>query len=441
MTAEVAVLNKHGVALAADSAVTVNGPYGLKIYNTVNKLFTLSKFYPVGIMVYSSAEVMGYPVETVIKHFREKHLGDGELGTIEEYAQRLQQFLETDDVIFSNSDRRNQVLRVADKILKGASQELNSRVRTVLEDQTVSASLDHVIESSRQELLSELESLVQNWKDLHGVDQTFRSWLLSDLKGDLLDIIRANLFDNEVQLSTSAEDQALHLTINLLLMEPSASAVNIGWFHTGETGFVVAGFGEEEFLPRLHFFEFVYSYHGVTRKFIGHRVSIGDGENDMAASIVPFAQTEMIRSFIDGRSYAFDELVASSVTRYFEQTLTNVRERPGGDIVVPLIESLKQGLLDTLSDDLARWTYETQLKPTLRTVAALPKAELAVLAEALVNLTIHKRRASPDAETVGPPTDVAVISKGDGFIWIKRKHYFEPELNPHFSRNYFRNAS
>ncbi len=30
---------------------------------------------------------------------------------------------------------------------------------------------------------------------------------------------------------------------------------------------------------------------------------------------------------------------------------------------------------------------------------------------------------------VGGPVDVAVISKGDGFIWIKRKHYFNPKLN------------
>ena len=35
MTAEVAVLNKHGVALAADSAVTISGPRGNKIYNAV----------------------------------------------------------------------------------------------------------------------------------------------------------------------------------------------------------------------------------------------------------------------------------------------------------------------------------------------------------------------------------------------------------------------
>jgi hypothetical protein len=45
---------------------------------------------------------------------------------------------------------------------------------------------------------------------------------------------------------------------------------------------------------------------------------------------------------------------------------------------------------------------------------------------------------STETETVGGPVDVAVISKGDGFVWIKRKHYFRPELNPGFFSNYFK---
>ena len=32
----------------------------------------------------------------------------------------------------------------------------------------------------------------------------------------------------------------------------------------------------------------------------------------------------------------------------------------------------------------------------------------------------------------------SLISKGDGFIWIKRKHYFEPELNQQFFSNYYK---
>ena len=78
------------------------------------------------------------------------------------------------------------------------------------------------------------------------------------------------------------------------------------------------------------------------------------------------------------------------------------------------------------------------IDPVLSMVQVLPKDELAAMAEALVNLTAFKRRMTDELETVGGPIDVAVISKGDGLVWVKRKHYFPRELNEHFFANYFR---
>jgi hypothetical protein len=76
------------------------------------------------------------------------------------------------------------------------------------------------------------------------------------------------------------------------------------------------------------------------------------------------------------------------------------------------------------------------INPVVNVVTMLPKDELALMAESLVNLTSFKRKLTVGAETVAGPIDVAVISKGDGFIWIKRKHYFQPELNPSFINKY-----
>ena len=58
------------------------------------------------------------------------------------------------------------------------------------------------------------------------------------------------------------------------------------------------------------------------------------------------------------------------------------------------------------------------------------------MASTLVGLSSFEQQMSLDRETVGGPVDAAVISKGDGFIWIDRKHYFRRELNEHFFRNY-----
>jgi hypothetical protein len=62
----------------------------------------------------------------------------------------------------------------------------------------------------------------------------------------------------------------------------------------------------------------------------------------------------------------------------------------------------------------------------------MPKPELAKMAEALVSLTSIKKRVSRGMDTVGGPIDVALISQAEGFVWIKRKHYFPAELNPRY---------
>ena len=59
--------------------------------------------------------------------------------------------------------------------------------------------------------------------------------------------------------------------------------------------------------------------------------------------------------------------------------------------------------------------------PVVTTVSYLNKEGLIELAESLVNITSLKRKTSSDIETVGGPVDIALITKGDGFKWIKCK--------------------
>ena len=76
-------------------------------------------------------------------------------------------------------------------------------------------------------------------------------------------------------------------------------------------------------------------------------------------------------------------------------------------------------------------------KPIVDSVSTLDKEDLAILAESLISVTAINRRITYAEESVGGPIDVAVISKSDGFIWIKRKHYFDGKLNPQFFSNYY----
>ncbi len=102
------------------------------------------------------------------------------------------------------------------------------------------------------------------------------------------------------------------------------------------------------------------------------------------------------------------------------------------------ISKASKDLFDEFKKEVNEYKRDRHINPIVNIVAILPKDELAAMAESLVNLTSFKRKISMQAETVGGPIDVAVISKGDGFVWIKRKRYFKPELNPHFFANYYK---
>ncbi|HXY06664.1 MAG TPA: hypothetical protein VEI52_02325 [Terriglobales bacterium] len=61
---------------------------------------------------------------------------------------------------------------------------------------------------------------------------------------------------------------------------------------------------------------------------------------------------------------------------------------------------------------------------------AMPLQDAIDLAEFLVDVTIKFSRFMPGAPTVGGPIEIAAISKHEGFRWVRRKYYFDRELNP-----------
>jgi hypothetical protein len=70
MTAEMAVLNRLAVALAADSAVTIGRDESTKIFQSENKLFKLSSRKPIGLLIYNDNEFFGVPWKLIVKDFR-----------------------------------------------------------------------------------------------------------------------------------------------------------------------------------------------------------------------------------------------------------------------------------------------------------------------------------------------------------------------------------
>lgn len=427
MTAEIAILNKSAVALAADSAGTVDHAGSVKIYNTTNKLFGLSKYEPIAIMVYGNAEFMGVPWETLIKLFRED-FGERALGSVREYGAEFLSFLESRVELFNEPMQSDYLYWLWTDFLQSVRSELDEQVRSAFND-SQELSVDELNEILKDLLKSEIKSL-------QGASQ---------FVGFTPDLIKklAKKYDKEFRrgMSKVFENFPLSDTNRRLLRKAYRLFISRFRGHDAVSGIVIAGFGRDEVFPALVSYLLDGMMDNKLRYLQQHDESV---TVESGALIVPFAQRDMIHTFMEGIDPRFMALIKHYLQGIFTQYPEILRQSlapvlgQNTDKVITAISSHTQSLYQDFIRHMSRFQREKFVEDIIYSVAVLPKDELAALAESLINLTSLRRRMSHDAETVGGPVDVAVISKGDGLVWIRRKHYFPSELNHAFFNNYFR---
>ncbi|OGW39766.1 MAG: hypothetical protein A2Y97_03690 [Nitrospirae bacterium RBG_13_39_12] len=426
MTAEIAIMNKTAVALAADSAVTIEQDKGQKIFNTVNKLFALSKYHPIGIMIYGSANFMGIPWESIIKIYRTK-LGRQQFSTLKEYADNFISFLSENVTLFPETEQEKYFFRTVSGYFIDIKREIDEQVEGKI-------SCDRKItETSVKEIVEQtIRKHSEVWNKVAKLNHIPADYDKNLIKsyGELIIKAKDEIFQQLPISEKTVED----------LQVICESIFSKDRFARNSPGLVIAGFGEEETFPALVSFAIEAKVHNTLKYKKDKDAAISF---DTSAWIIPFAQSEMVATFIEGVDPGYNKIISDYLSEYFEKY---------PDYIIDSIENaeigkkqefskkLKEIGLSVLSDfnkKLQDYRRAFHINPIINAVSFLPKDELAAMAESLVNLTSFKRKISLDAETVGGPIDVAVISKGDGFIWIKRKHYFKPELNPGFFANYF----
>lgn len=217
-------------------------------------------------------------------------------------------------------------------------------------------------------------------------------------------------------------------------------AVTKDYYTDGHTGIVIAGFGEDEMFPSCIeiVIDGMIDHKLKFKEEFSHGISIND-----PSCIRAFAQKEMVQRFMNGIDPYYDQ--------YIDNYMLEAMKKLSDEIIDTHVqgtsqkkETIKQTVEQTISKlfqnflhQAANFQRDAFWSPIVGMVSGMPKSELAHMAEALVNLTSLKRRVSAEKETVGGPIDVAVISKGDGFVWIKRKYYFDVSMNQDFMKRYF----
>lgn len=416
MTAEVAIVNRNAVALAADSAVTVTKASGeQKIYNSVEKLFRLSEKQPIALMIYGTGSFAMLGWELYAKAFRKAN-SSTLFETMEDCCNAFFKFLESSTHISTIQERNESTLGfIASqcRLLLSDTLKAFENQKTFTDDEFLTAFVKGVSDEIR--LLT-----AENFRI--GINEDSEEKVFQRIE-QIIKPITAEYFGTS--LNEEAEKKLCRY-ITLFLTRSQAT--------NASTGVVLAGFGEKEFKPSVH------SYLLLTAldDFLFYQRNESLSHNSTGgATVIPFAQADVIHSFIRGMAPAA-RVSLESISRHvtFEtrgklmealERNFNLSEESKDELTKLMVEGRSETLkqLDSkLSEDL--------VDPIVSMLEFLPKSELATMAESLINMTAFRRKVSHHDESVGGPVDVAVLSKNDGFVWVKRKHYFPQQFNDHF---------
>lgn len=393
MTVEIGILNSNCVVLAADSAVTVNSK---KVYNNSNKIFQLSKCQPVGIMIYNKANIMQVPVEEIIKMYRSS-LGHNSFDILKEYCDDFINFINSE---ISVNSQINQI-----DYLSNCLNLIINEYNIITEDISVEEKLNKI---SSTFTLRDVEEF--QYKD---IEMKYKQHILKHCM-------------NHIDCSEENLNKLIQCLVNYL---------NSTLFNA-YTGIVISGYGRKDLFPRL--------YHILIEGILDDKLKYDYNKDEIligsqtSAVIKYFAQCDDIINIVEGINPELKNLVINNTVDTFN-ILPDIMDSEFKNISEELSEGQKR-ILYKICNDLKRSNCDSIIQfsidrisgPMMNAVSLMSKEDLAELAESLIKVATLKRKASFELETVGGPVDVAVITKGDGFIWINRKFYFNKELNNNF---------
>ncbi|GGB38533.1 hypothetical protein F3157_11050 [Virgibacillus dakarensis] len=417
MTAEVVIMNKLGMSLAADSAITSGRDGVQKVYNSAHKLFSLSREHPIGIMVYGAASFMEVPWEVIIKSYRD-YLGNKKFADLTYYMEDFLEFLRHDGSFTNEDTERIIVYRTFSDCLKRIVKEVEEMMEKDKEE--------GVMQQKVTDWLTKcVDRNIENYRDqktfLKMKYETFKATFGSEVREIKDELITYEIPDQLVE------------KLHVLAFEATAN----DYFSSGSTGLVIAGYGENEIFPHLLNYRLEGFVFGQLKykKLKEKKISYTTNKDNGTASITAFAQKEMVQSFIGGiepdMKDAIFGIIDQVLTNYHKQIQNNINIH-FTDEQVKALQNLGNKIYESIEDALEEYQQNNYIDPLLGIVRSLPKEELAEMAEALINLTSFKRKVTRATQSVGLPIDVAIITKGDGFIWMKRKNYIDPQINTRF---------
>ncbi|MBR0270685.1 MAG: hypothetical protein IJQ68_01650 [Methanobrevibacter sp.] len=380
MTTEILAMNRNSIAIAVDSAVTINRQ---KTANGFTKLFPIDNF-PMAIMMYGSANFENIPMENLIADF---------INTTN--------FDETDNI-----------------------EKVKSLFLDFLAQNTPKHNFKKDIESRLDIFKKEITEYFARLND-EEIDSEIQYYLGLEIPYFVLKLEEYSQYDHYFKI--------LKKELGL----GKWKAFKNYFFHQlclYSTGIVIMGFGKYDNFPSYMNFDMVVNNDG--------NIEISNEQSELCYEyniIVPFAQTDVILGYLDGIRPEFHDFISISHLIFLNDFLDNFLEfidfennLSEGSInnVLKKVNDFKSQLITQNHNFLNYLEFgkEYFFNNFLESMSLLSKEEMAKMVKLLVEITSLRFKVSQELNIVGGEINVGVISKLDGFVWIEKEEYFDEKF-------------
>ena len=379
MTAVVGILNKRGIAIAADSAVTMNRRRNEKIANSANKMLRLCSATPISVMITGSAGFLSTPWDIIVRRYRQKR-GDIAFTTVETCIEDFFSYIPTEKMFLTEDLGREYLNNQLDSYWNG-------------------------VVSQVPELDKDENGKLNNGKEIL---KAFRDRISSGIKyfkeSDIMPVFQGYSFD-----------------------QFKAFLGNMVW-DEGSTHLIFSGFGKDEEYPVLAKvmveggFDSRVCYH-INKEDI-YKIS-----DEKPVAICPFAQKEIMEALLTGIEPYYYKKICEEAEQIYERIIDRL------DFSVPsnpdqrnelkkLLDGVKYKDLIKQFQRFGKNLRATERGQWLKALRDYDLQDMARLAENFIAMTSFERHMTFSPEGVGGPIDLAVITKNEGFTWLNRKSWY-----------------
>ena len=434
MTSVVGILNKRGIAIAADSAVTRNrrkeNGFGTqritKCTKNGNKMVRLSNAVPITVMFTGNAEYLDTPWDVIARRYRQQRGGIAH-ATVEDAVNDFFRFISENPVFWTESSTGYFMHCLIENTFERLAGDMSDEDERTEEGKMIrpAAFRKAFIKNVRSlKLLAASRGECPQFADCS--IEAFRSSI-----GDILEsFLNSKAYPEDGLFMYDAYPKEVLDAIRPSFEEALLAVISSRMEDGPSAELIFSGFGADQEYPSLspvtvcggYDFRVNYNY----RK--EDIVCISD---ERPVAICPFAQDDVIKSILRGIHRDWSAEVCDTLEQMIHPC-TNSIFQPFMDEEMP--DDFVLQLCDVPIDDLTEKFRREGIRMLDNTQREWEKAlrnydleEMAALADSLIDLTGFQRILTFSQEGVGGTVDLAVISKADGFTWIRRKNWYHKD--------------